>query len=301
MKRLGQWLGQFDWAALVGASLCMMFYLGVLGPVIINSPVLFSHSQEQQTDPAEYSQKNANVPAAQGGDQALASYTLWLVIFTAMLAASTIGLWLVTAKTLRHAKNEAWMNARNMRASISAANVSAQAAVDALTHARESSERELRAYVMHFSADLFYAGNLPKNPKVNWTEQAAVSLVIKNEGLTPAYKLKHWAYVDVAPITDESRMCVIPGPALAIRPLMLGRNGSATAYRWLNRPISPEERAGIGSGTHAIYAYGRIEYIDAFGKPRWTNYKLSYNNASWPPLGKNPMAMNFCSDGNDAD
>jgi len=46
-------------------------------------------------------------------DRRIARYTLWLACFTAVLAISTIGLWIATARTLRHSRE---MAERQLRA-----------------------------------------------------------------------------------------------------------------------------------------------------------------------------------------
>jgi len=213
----------------------------------------------------------------------------WVAGFTGALFVATTGLWFATWRLWK---------ATNRAVSDSAKGL--EIAEQSLKHAREASEQELRAYVVHYSADLFYGGNMPKNPQVDRSKQAAVSLVVKNEGKTPAHKMTHWAAIDVANINDENRMYILRDPKLESRPMVMPPQGTTTAYRWLCRDISPQEEAGINAGTHAIYAYGRIEYEDAFGKVRWTNYRLRYTQAAWPPLVTTAMSMNFCAEGNDA-
>jgi hypothetical protein len=126
----------------------------------------------------------------------------------------------------------------------------------------------LRAYVLNSSASLFDGTNIPK-AVVDRANQPAVVLIIKNHGQTPAYQVKHWAEIDVASRANESRMSIPAGQALT-HAFILGPDGTGTANRWLNRPITPQEQAGITNGTYAIYAYGRVEYIDAFKTPRWS-------------------------------
>ena len=124
MKRLRNWICQFDWDVFIGTSLAFIFYIGVISPALTGLP----HKVHGQR-PGQSDQEYRYVSGAEGNDDALARYTLWLVIFTAILAVSTIGLWIVTAKTLRHAQRDADRQARDMKASISAANAAASAAV----------------------------------------------------------------------------------------------------------------------------------------------------------------------------
>src|SRR3954469_23957816 len=119
MKRVQDWIDEFG-GPLVGTALCFIFYIGVLGPIIINARQLFG-SEPEKAAQAYGPQKYLYVPAPQDGDDALATYTLWRVLFTAILAVSTIGLWMVTAKTLGHAQEDAARQAADTKISNDAA------------------------------------------------------------------------------------------------------------------------------------------------------------------------------------
>jgi hypothetical protein len=64
--------------------------------------------------------------------------------------------------------------------------------------------------------------------------------------------------------------------------------------------LSPQEIEGIKNGSYAVFVYGRIEYRDAFKRPRWSTYKLHYTNSAWPPIGKGGAVMTFSPHGNEA-
>lgn len=174
----------------------------------------------------------------------------------------------------------------------------AVAAVVQWRETRITAERQLRAYVLNFSASLYDGTTMP-NAVVNRAGQPAVVLIIKNHGQTPAYRVRHWAEIEVAPVANEERMSV-PTDVNNQQAFILGPDSTGTANRWLGRPITPQEETGILNGTYAIYAYGRVEYIDAFKQPRWSNYRLKYSGSAWPPIGDGSMSMNFCAGGNDA-
>ncbi len=74
-------------------------------------------------EPTEQKAKaeSKDVTPAKDVEEQLATYTLWLAIFTAVLAASTIGLWIVTYLGSRK-------QSRDMQASIAVAKQSAEAA-----------------------------------------------------------------------------------------------------------------------------------------------------------------------------
>jgi hypothetical protein len=81
-------------------------------------------------------------------DRRIARYTFWLAGFTAVLAFSTIGLWIATGLALRHA--------------------------------RETAQRQLRAYVHVADATILHAND-------EWSPNIRIKL--KNYGQTPAYRV----------------------------------------------------------------------------------------------------------------
>jgi hypothetical protein len=175
----------------------------------------------------------------------------------------------------------------------------AAAAVVQWRETRKTAERQLRAYVINSSAALFDGSSMMPAPFIDRTDQPGVILEINNFGQTPAYEVVHWAELQVAPIGQEWAMK--PPPSLG-NPThsVVGPGHTLTNSRWLNRALSVQEKEGIINGTYAIYAYGRIEYVDAFKRRRWSNYKLRYTNSAWPPVGSS-ASMNFCAEGNEAD
>jgi hypothetical protein len=175
----------------------------------------------------------------------------------------------------------------------------AAAAITQWWETRKTSERQLRAYVLNYSANLFDGGSMEPAPFVDRAGQPGVVLGIKNFGQTPAYQVVHWCEMQVAPIGNGPRI----GPPATLgkqSPSMLGPGHAISSALWLNRALSTQEIEGIKSGSFAIYAYGRVEYIDAFKHRRWSTYKLRYANAVWPPVGKGGGSMTFCQDCNEA-
>ena len=46
-----------------------------------------------------------------------------------------------------------------------------------------------------------------------------------------------------------------------------------------DRPVSQTEYAGMSAGTVALYAYGKIEYVDVFDRHRYTQFCFIYGGA----------------------
>lgn len=79
------------------------------------------YSGTQQQSQATSNNQPHEVSEAEKADERLARYTLWLTIFTGVLAISTIGLWIVTWRS-------GVRQSSDMQTSIKAANLSAKAA-----------------------------------------------------------------------------------------------------------------------------------------------------------------------------
>jgi len=122
-------------------------------------------------------------------------------------------------------------------------------------------------------------------------------MLFKNSGQTPAYRVVSWAGIEVIPVSEESRKLVIP--TLVDQYFnTLGAGGIFSKAFWFERALTDDEKANIAAATWAIYLFGRIEYQDVFNKKHFTNFRLRYTNAKFPPV---PGAVfNFSEAGNDA-
>src|SRR5438105_7779385 len=80
-----------------GLLLASIFWAGVLW---------WQASRPTQHNNSEQKSEQSAVTRAEL-DNRLANYTLWLAIFTCVLAVSTIGLWIAAIFTLRHSRETA--------------------------------------------------------------------------------------------------------------------------------------------------------------------------------------------------
>jgi hypothetical protein len=162
----------------------------------------------------------------------------------------------------------------------------------------DTTRAQLRAYVLHEATDLIDGTGM--TAFVDRSGQPGMSVSIKNYGQTPAYAVKHYSWIDVALIAEANRMVATTETVKVLGSTTFGPQGSIKANRWFGRSITEEERAGILAGRHAIFCYGRIEYLYAWKRPQWATYRLQYSASAWPPIGTKTAAMNFSRDGNDA-
>ena len=131
----------------------------------------------------------------------------------------------------------------------------------------------------------------------NPTSGPVAYVQIKNAGQTPAYEVLHWGHICVRdyPLTSP-----LPAPQFVSRNAsVLGPGIVATKYLFLPTPLTPLEISDLRAGNAAIYVYGEIRYKDAFGKRRFTKYRLMHHVAQGA-IGVN-TGLTFADEGNEAD
>lgn len=157
-----------------------------------------------------------------------------------------------------------------------------------------SNKRSLRAYVFAENLGL-WEGTMLAPPQPALANIPGVSVVFKNSGQTPAYKVVSWAQVAVIEPINEHTLVV---PALENKfSNTLGSDGTFSKEIWFNRALTANEIADIAIGVRAIYFYGRIEYQDVFKGKLHSNFRVFYRGAFPPPKG---VLFSFSDKGNDA-
>jgi hypothetical protein len=154
--------------------------------------------------------------------------------------------------------------------------------------------RQLRAYIFPESLGLYDGTNLD-NPLPDRANDPFVSILFRNSGQTPAFKVISWARIDVIEPVNE-KILVIP-PLQNLFPTWIGADGKMPKGIWFGRKLTDAEIADIMATTKCIYVYGRIEYRDIFKRKRFTTFRLAYAG-QYPAVPG--QTFNFCADGNDA-
>jgi hypothetical protein len=175
----------------------------------------------------------------------------------------------------------AWVLFEKKRESINALSTLAMAAftivlgwatVRTLTHLRESSARELRAYLFVFDVD-FVAGT-------PLSELAAYHIIVKNSGQTPAYSVEVLSRIDIGPAHSVS--VEFPEPKRDSTKegsrAPLGPNSTLT-HKTTNRAWDNEQRLRLNRGD-VVYVHGVIAYEDIFGEKQWTRFRLARHAGS---------------------
>jgi hypothetical protein len=154
-----------------------------------------------------------------------------------------------------------------------------------LDHGRKSSQLELRAYVFVTDA------------KFSWSKarrEWGAEFQYRNYGATPAYDVvvrsglrlreaggpePNWGYDNTWPIG-------VVGPH--------GDKFWDEAYFDNPVPGYPQLRAALRNGTLEVFLFGRIDYVDEFDRPRWTEFRYSVGGE----LGYEDFHMSACREGN---
>jgi hypothetical protein len=168
-----------------------------------------------------------------------------------------------------------------MRRTVAVAKTSADAATATVNAMRETAISQLRAYVFPVRAS-----GLEKNGKYY------VKVVVKNSGQTPAYDCVAGCGVGISTYPVPAPY----PPDSAQGKYSVGPNSEIELGGDLGSPFTHAACLAISSSTHAIYAFGSIQYVDAFRQKRVTNFRMFCTGEA---LEKGRFS--FCQDGNDAD
>jgi hypothetical protein len=130
--------------------------------------------------------------------------------------------------------------------------------------AEDTSIRQLRAYVLVSGAQVM---------DVTKPERRIVQLSIRNFGKTPAHDVLFWMGTNVTwfPLRDNV-LSREPPEGFRTGNDILPPEGPGVMAVEVGTTNEPQE-AILQTGDAAIYAYGRVTYIDAFNKPRITEFR----------------------------
>jgi hypothetical protein len=166
--------------------------------------------------------------------------------------------------------------------------------------ATDTEQRSLRAYVMPTQATI----------TIDDSNNVSVHIVTKNFGQTPASQVHFWTCLSVRDFTIKDHAMVDPilpdwgGDQSKLPKFVLPPNDVEHIIQVYfcddgkleNRPLNGAEKQAIVARSKAIYLYGEIFYIDAFGAERWTKYRKFING----DVGVSGAAPSNAEGGNEA-
>jgi hypothetical protein len=152
---------------------------------------------------------------------------------------------------------------------------------------RRATQRQLRAYVSVHPRQEFDENHVPIADRYRFG--------IRNHGQTPAYKFRFWALIGVGDFPLKGPLLGSPEHMPVIE-TVLSPGPECERSIIQDKILSADEMLAIKNGTHALYAWGMVNYNDAFGVGRWTSFCFFIDKA-----GLNMRRWAFYGIHNDAD
>lgn len=151
-------------------------------------------------------------------------------------------------------------------------------------------ERELRAYVFVTECNI-------KNVGIGLVPDAGIT--VKNTGQTPAYRtraISNIVYSDY-PLGGDADIPELQFTAVAAQ-ITLGPGMMLFPQHGPGRALTEDEFTAIISGAGALFIIGRIHYIDAFGRPRNSHFRMEFGKEN---MERGTGDVSGCPEGNDSD
>lgn len=197
-----------------------------------------------------------------------------LVIFTALLAWKTSGLFTETAGLRDAADKQRLDTLRSIEAAEKAAKATERAA-DTTAASVDLTKRQLRAYV---TVNGIITAKDPG--ALDAKEGFAVLIDIKNSGQTPALDSLQWARIEIRefPLTT-----LLPIHCLENSPKgILPPEAKSLMFPTFTRDLTIIEKNAILKNHTAIYVYGEVDYLDIFGERHLTQFRFRCNGQGFP-------------------
>lgn len=228
--------------------------------VAIEQPDSTSLTPESQHQ-SPYEIRVISTPAKDGWDITSVGINALL----AVVGIAGIVVALLTLRKIRVQATEMSLQRKAMEDTLGAINRQANLMEQQIIGADITAQKQLRAYVYIDSAAL-------KFPQPGVPE---AEIYFKNCGQTPAYEVRGWihAWIEAHPLRAE----LPPPPANLTQGIETMAPGRISVFASLLKPpICGFLQKDLGAPQTTLYVYGEIIYLDAFGKPHTTKYRLIY-------------------------
>jgi hypothetical protein len=141
--------------------------------------------------------------------------------------------------------------------------------------AKDTAERQLRAYM---------SAAVEKQPDLDGPAPAEVTILYKNNGQTPAYRVQTRAVFSVG--DSELSKEDIEGIRKDLKALRKsetvvfpGQEIRGATIPGVGIPLTEGDKITINLGARVLWLNGEITYLDAFGISRFTNFRLYFSGA----------------------
>lgn len=203
------------------------------------------------------------------------NWTIRLTFATAVILALQLVVFGFQAHRLKQSIDEAQRATKATR-------IAARAAKHTVITMNLTARRDLRAYVAVSKSSI---------ERMDENGHPRANLTIKNFGKTPAYRFAVSADMNFVPPGDEAHEPKEPTNVVG----HLAPGGEFEVVVDANWLLSAAWRHQLMNKTAAVFVYGLIRYIDTFGKPRFTQFRVMTDGNV--PVGN----LVSCGTGNDTD
>lgn len=149
--------------------------------------------------------------------------------------------------------------------------------------AEDTSARQSRAYVFVDQSEIRQFG---------WDQPPEAWLLLKNMGTTPAYQVRRRAHIGLSryPCTSFET----PAWPAQIAKSDLGPGGEIQfGPIALDRKLTNEETDKVVKGEYAIYVWGEVKYLDAFGEGQEMEFRYYFRGNGTPQYNTVPTTHDF--------
>jgi hypothetical protein len=271
-------LKSLEWIAIIATAALI---LALVGMAYLSSPPS-GHPRDQQTTAQS---ENQNQTEKQHSLPGFVRFLFpdGIAVFTFFLVLATIGLGIVAIVQINFLERAETISAQSAKA----AKEAADATRDSVNLAKDTAERQLRAYVYVLPPPQ----GIP-NAVADGLQRAVVA--VRNSGQTPAYQMQFRGNFGFGPYPAPTNPTFREGPyggAMVLNPATELTTGAVISTE---EKFSQADLDSIVDGkTRRLYIFGSVIYKDAFGKDRVTEFCFAY-------YGKGPVltSMDYCGQHN---
>lgn len=166
---------------------------------------------------------------------------------------------------------------------------------------RDQEERQLRAYVF---PDHPVINNVSDDTSIKATNPVSAFVVIKNTGITPAYKVVNILGAAFLPFPSRISFgsksiseSIVISSSSSFLPAGAPEQSGVVYVIDAGAPLSMQQKEALKNGSAAIYLFGEITYYDTFGFLHCTRYEY-YTGGN---AGVNGGTMVNAPEGQEAD
>jgi hypothetical protein len=146
--------------------------------------------------------------------------------------------------------------------------------------AKDTAQRQLRAYI---------SVRVEKQPDMDGPSPPQAVILYKNNGQTPAYNVDARAnfFTGGEQLTDtdlKDTRALLAKMRNSESVLFPGQEFRESPEPGTGIPLSKDQKIAVSMGSLVLWLVGEVKYIDAFGSPRFTRFRLYMGGTDAAPV-----------------